>query len=1290
MTRPAWWNSFSQVFSVAASKSSPRPIRSRPASGLAAELRLLESRTLLSGMVAEPATSASANVPASTDEIDHGAVIVHTRTDASQVRTLSAEEGGIRPDAQLSGNGLQFNLVAASGMSQQAIDGFHAAADLWSSILRDDIMVNIDINFTALGTGILGSTGSTSQGITLTNVRSALTSDAKSLSDATAVANLPSGSTFSIYTSNPNTGAAELDNNSTANNTTLDVNTANAKAMGVRSASDAASDGSITFSNLFTWDFDRSNGITSGAYDFVGVAAHEIGHLLGFVSGADVVDYYSGNGSGGPQSLDPYRVSTTLDLFRFSAASETAGANIDMRADTATKYFSIDGGGTQITTYSTGVDNGDGRQCSHWKDNLDIGIMDPTAANGEYTDITNLDVQAFDVIGWDVAMDQGDAPDTGSGSAIGNYSTNLSDNGPRHLLFSASGNINDPAGSPKVYLGASVNGELSALQNSTATGDVDNGISSIPTLTPGQVQNITVNSTGSNAVLNYFVDFNRNGSFADAGESFTTTLTSTSQSVSVTVPAGASVGTTFARFRISTAGGLSSVGAANDGEVEDYQVTIDAGNTTPTLGGAVANQAVNDNATVSPFNSFTVTDPDTQAMSAIVRIQDGVQRGDFSAGTTGWTRTTVGNHIEYSRTFDSAANIGATVQAAIRSLVFQPRQNAITPGTTETTAFTVTVTDGVASPVINSSTSVITTSVNNAPAISGAVSNQAVNDNATITPFSAMTVSDPDTQEMSAIVRINNGVVRGDFTGASTTGWTRSVSGNDIQYSRSFTAGANIGGTVQSAIRALVFDPRENAIKPNTTETTTFNVTVTDGVAAPVTNTTTSVITTSINDAPGIIGSPSYGSTDAASSNPFMSVTVNDLDFQEGLAKVTILNGIFRGDFTNAVSNGWTRTVLGNDINYARYFSPTTNIGGNVQSAFAFLSFQPRQNAINPGTTEATDFLISLSDGVAAPAVNQTTRLTVTSTNDGPNIGGAVGNQPMTDFDTILPFSTLTVTDPDTQAANARVTIVNGVVRGDFTNGIGAGWTRTFNGNDIVYTRVFSAGSNIGGTVQAAIRALRYQPRQNVLRPGLSETTAFSVFVNDGLANTTNATTSVVSTSSNDAPGITGAVANQPVNDNATIQPFSTLVVQDLDTQDMLARVTIPNGVNRGDFTPASAVGWTRTVVGIDYRYERYFSPASNIGASVQSAIRALVFQPRNNVPIGTTETTGFTVFVNDGSGSSATNSSASVLTTGVAPRAAAQTIAFDGDIDTVVVPTVKSATINGLARLLKKGKSWS
>ena len=56
---------------------------------------------------------------------------------------------------------------------------------------------------------------------------------------------------------------------------------------------------------------------------------------------------------------------------------------------------------------STGQVNGDGRQASHWKDSLGLGLMDPTAAPGELLMVSENDLIALDLIGWDVVYSSG-------------------------------------------------------------------------------------------------------------------------------------------------------------------------------------------------------------------------------------------------------------------------------------------------------------------------------------------------------------------------------------------------------------------------------------------------------------------------------------------------------------------------------------------------------------------------------------------------------------------------------------------------------------------------------------------------------------------------------------------------------------------------------------------------------------------------------------------------------------------------------------------------------------------
>lgn len=312
---------------------------------------------------------------------------------------------GLQVACITSSEALIIALNPASGMDANALSGFQAAANYWQSKLADNVTVNIDIGFSALGAGILGSAGSSSQAFSVAAARNALINDASTAVDALAIGHLPalsgSGGMGFLTQVNSESGSTvvSFDNDDSANNRFLDINTANAKALGLLGAT-TTPDASITFSSSFSWDFDQSDGVGAGLQDFVGVAIHEIGHALGFVSGVDTVDAYIGD----PTDLDGFAIFSTLDMFRYSAAG-----NLNLAAGAAA-YFSLDGGVTNLGGFSTGSAHGDGRQASHWKDNLGLGIMDPTAnPPGQVNTPSALDLTAFDAIGWNLVPEPSSA-----------------------------------------------------------------------------------------------------------------------------------------------------------------------------------------------------------------------------------------------------------------------------------------------------------------------------------------------------------------------------------------------------------------------------------------------------------------------------------------------------------------------------------------------------------------------------------------------------------------------------------------------------------------------------------------------------------------------------------------------------------------------------------------------------------------------------------------------------------------------------------------------------------------
>jgi Ca2+-binding RTX toxin-like protein len=301
---------------------------------------------------------------------------------------------------------LKFNFNIATGTDARAVDGFIGAANIWSKLLNNPVVINADLGFSNIGTSTLAQNTAERVNVSYESFRNALTAHRYSLDDYLATGNLSKNTSFDLLinrtTNNPN-GVGSLvpylDNDGDANNRTIWINRANAKALGLVNATDIGRDTQLILNSYggLSWDFNSTDGIATTAYDFVGLATHELGHALGFDSGIDTLD------NSVPKSDEANTFVTPLDLFRFSTQSVAQGkGTIDWTATNTDKYFSIDGGITPIASFATGVIYGDGKEPQHWKDNLGLGIMDPTLVRGEQPAIKPLDLQAFDVIGWNL------------------------------------------------------------------------------------------------------------------------------------------------------------------------------------------------------------------------------------------------------------------------------------------------------------------------------------------------------------------------------------------------------------------------------------------------------------------------------------------------------------------------------------------------------------------------------------------------------------------------------------------------------------------------------------------------------------------------------------------------------------------------------------------------------------------------------------------------------------------------------------------------------------------------
>ncbi|MDB5341248.1 MAG: repeat protein, partial [Planctomycetaceae bacterium] len=280
----------------------------------------------------------------------------------------------------------------------------------------------------------------------------------------------------------------------------------------------------------------------------------------------------------------------------------------------------------------------------------------------------------------DVLFDFGDAPDPFF-STPGKYPTLLADDGARHKLGSG------------LYLGSGVDREFDGQPTATANGD---DVTGVPDDEDGVVfMNLVGGSTGAATVtaslagkLDAWIDFNRDGDWSDPGEQIATSLSlhAGSNNVSIAVPAGASIGNTFARFRLSSAGGLSVTGSANDGEVEDYQVAIGAPLITQP-GGAVTWTKKQPPVSVLPqvsvpFSNLTngVLTISINAIGSAKKSADAVTFPSFAALGTSTGSVYANGHITLQIQLNGSVTASA-IQSFLRGITFSTKGKGLNTAT---------------------------------------------------------------------------------------------------------------------------------------------------------------------------------------------------------------------------------------------------------------------------------------------------------------------------------------------------------------------------------------------------------------------------------------------------------------------------------------------------------------------------------------------------------------------------------------------------------------------------------
>jgi hypothetical protein len=247
------------------------------------------------------------------------------------------------------------STVTSRGDAASIETAFAYAAQQYSNLFSDNITLHINVVASSQA-GLLGQSNYSLSGFSYSEVRSAMLADAKTASDSSA-------NSHDLPASDPTGGGL------------FALTFPEQKALGLLPGNTAGTDGTFTFGTGNTYTYDPNNRAVAGAYDFIGVAEHEISEIMGRAAALNVGGFY-----------EPY------DLFRYKSSGPRSLSSADTNA-----YFSIDDGATNLKSFNSASPGDLGDWAGDTND-----AYNAFGTTGVQQDISSVDMTAMDVLGYDL------------------------------------------------------------------------------------------------------------------------------------------------------------------------------------------------------------------------------------------------------------------------------------------------------------------------------------------------------------------------------------------------------------------------------------------------------------------------------------------------------------------------------------------------------------------------------------------------------------------------------------------------------------------------------------------------------------------------------------------------------------------------------------------------------------------------------------------------------------------------------------------------------------------------